>query len=43
MKKQAMPNKQFDEFLEVLAKLIEASAKDVKEAAQIVRNAKTDK
>lgn len=34
-------NAQFDSFLETLAKLIEAKAVTVEEAAQIVRDAKT--
>ena len=34
-------NAQFDSFLETLAKLIEAKAATITEAAQIVREAKT--
>ena len=36
-----MTNAQFNEFLETLAKLIEAKADSVEEAAQLVREAKT--
>ena len=39
---QGMSNEQFNSHLETLAKLIEASAKTVEEAAQIVRDAKID-
>ena len=35
-----MSDKQFNEFLETLAKLIEAKAQTISEAAQIVREAK---
>ena len=35
-----MTNEQFDSQLELLAQLIEKQAKNVEEAAQIVRNAK---
>ena len=38
-----MNNPQFDEFLEALAELIEAKAKTVEEAAQIVRDHKVSK
>lgn len=37
---KGMSNEQFNSHLETLAKLIEASAKTVAEAAQIVRDAK---
>lgn len=36
-----MTNAEFNSFLETLAKLIEAKAKDKDEAAEIVREAKT--
>ena len=36
-----LTNAQYDSQLETLAQLIEAKAKTVEEAAQIVRNAKT--
>lgn len=36
-----MSNAQWNEFLETLAKLIEATAKTPEEAASIVRDAKT--
>lgn len=39
---KGMTNKQFDAFLETLAKLIESKAKTVEEAAEIVRKAKTE-
>ena len=39
---KGMSNEQFNSHLETLAKLIEASAKSVAEAAQIVRDAKID-
>ena len=39
---KGMTNKQFDAFLETLAKLIQSEAKTVKEAAKIVRKAKTE-
>ena len=39
---KGMNNEQFNSHLETLAKLIEASAKSVAEAAQIVRDAKLD-
>jgi len=38
-----MTNAEFNSFLETLAKLVEATAKDSKDAAEIIRNAKTDK
>lgn len=38
-----MTNQQYDKFLETLAKLIESQAKTPQEAAQIVREAKTNK
>lgn len=41
--KSRMTNAQFDKFLETLAKLIEASAKDPLQAAEIVRAAKIGK
>lgn len=37
-----MTNKQLDAFLEILAKLIENNAKTTEQAAQIVREAKTE-
>ena len=37
-----MTNEQFNSHLETLAKLIEAEAKSVEEAAQIIRDAKID-
>lgn len=40
--RQDMTNKQFDAYLETLAKLIESKAKTVEEAAKIVREAKTE-
>ena len=39
---RGMSNEQFNSHLETLAKLIEAKAKTVEEAAQIVRDAKID-
>ncbi len=39
---RGMSNEQFNSHLETLAKLIEAEAKTVEEAAQIVRDAKID-
>lgn len=41
MELENMSNAQWNEFLETLAKLIEAKAKTPEEAAQIVRDAKT--
>lgn len=38
-----MTNAEFNAFLETLAKLIESQAKTPKEAAEIVRDAKTEK
>ena len=38
-----MSNAQFDEFLETLAQLVEAKAKSVEEAAEIIRDKKTTK
>lgn len=38
-----MSNLQIDTFLETIAKLIEAKAESVEEAARIVREAKTSK
>ena len=38
---KGMTNKQFDAFLEVLAKLVESRAATVEEAAQLIREAKT--
>ena len=40
--KEGMTNKQFDAFLETLAKLIESKAETVEEAAEIIREAKTE-
>lgn len=37
-----MTNAEFNAFLELLAKLIESSAKTPEEAAKLVREAKTD-
>ena len=37
-----MTNKQFDAYLETLAKLIESKAKTVEEAAKLIREAKTE-
>ena len=39
---EEMSNAQFDAFLETLAKLVESEAKTVEEAAEIIRNAKTE-
>ena len=39
---RGITNAQFNSHLETIAKLIEAEAKTVKEAAQIVRDAKID-
>ena len=39
---RGITNEQFNSHLETLAKLIEAEAKTVEEAAQIVRDAKLD-
>lgn len=36
-----MTNAQFDKFLEILAKLVEVTAKNPSEAASIIRSAKT--
>lgn len=36
-----MTNAQFDAFLETLAQLVEAKAKTIEEAAQIIRDQKT--
>lgn len=41
-KEQGMTNAQLDAFLEQLAKLIEAKARTVTEAAELVRKAKTE-
>ena len=43
MEHDNMSNAQFDSILETLAKLIEATAKTPQDAAQIVRDAKTQK
>ena len=40
---EGMTNQQYDKLLETLAKLIESQAKTPQEAAQIVREAKTNK
>jgi hypothetical protein len=37
-----MTNKQFNSYLETLAALVESKATTVEEAAEIIRNAKTD-
>lgn len=39
---KGMTNKQFDAFLETLAKLVESKAKTVQEAAELIREAKTE-
>jgi hypothetical protein len=39
---EGMTNQQFDKLLETIAKLIEAKAKTPQEAAEIVREAKTN-
>ena len=39
---EGMSNKEFDSFLETLARLIESRAKTVEEAAKLVREAKTE-
>lgn len=36
-----MTNHEFDEFLEMLAQLVESKAKTVEEAAQIIRDRKS--
>ncbi len=41
MENEEVTNAQYNEFLETLAKLIEAKAQTPQEAAQIVRDAKT--
>lgn len=38
---EGMTNHEFDEFLEILAQLIESKAKTIKEAAKIVRDRKS--
>ena len=38
---ESMTNQQLNEYLEMLAKLVESKAKTVEEAAQIIREAKT--
>ena len=43
MKNPMATNDQYDKFLETLAQLIEAKAKTVKEAAEIVRDKKIKK
>ena len=40
---EGMTNQQYDKMLENLAKLIEAKARTPQEAAEIVREAKTNK
>lgn len=40
---QGMTNAEFNAFLETLAQLVESKATSVEQAAEIVRNAKTDK
>lgn len=37
-----MTNAEFNAFLETLAQLVESKAKTVKEASDIIRNAKTE-
>ena len=39
---ESMTNKQFDAFLENLAKLVESKAKSIEEAAEIIREAKIE-
>jgi hypothetical protein len=39
--KEGMSNAQFNAYLETLAKLVESKAKTVEEAAEIIRQAKT--
>lgn len=39
---ELMTNKQFDSYLENLAKLIESKAKTIEEAAKLIREAKTE-
>ena len=39
---KGMTNKQFDAFLETLAKLVESKAKTVEEAAKLIRESKTE-
>lgn len=39
--KEDMSNAQFNAYLETLAKLVESKAKTVEEAAEIIRQAKT--
>ena len=39
---EGMTNKQFDAFLENLAKLVESKAKSIEEAAEIIREAKVE-
>ena len=41
MDEQGMTNAELDAFLETLAKLVEATAEDAKDAARIIREAKT--
>ena len=38
---EGMTNAQFNEYLETLAKLVESKAETVKEAVEIIRDAKT--
>lgn len=38
-----MTNHEFDEFLELLAQLVESKAKTIEEAAQIIRDRKSKK
>jgi hypothetical protein len=40
---EGMTNQQYDKLLETIAKLIESKAKTPQEAAEIVREAKTNK
>ena len=40
-KMDGMTNAEFDAFLETLAQLVEAKAKTIEEAAQIIRDKKT--
>lgn len=39
---EGMTNNQLNAYLETLAKLVESEAKTVEEAAEIIRQAKTD-
>lgn len=43
MEENGMTNQQLDEYIEMIAQLIEANAKTIEEAAEIVRSAKIAK